>query len=36
VQIGLLPGGILPKVKGTEHQYKKQDDYPWINEEEMK
>ncbi|WP_046175985.1 FAD-dependent oxidoreductase [Domibacillus indicus] len=36
VQIGLLPGRILPKVNGTEHQYKKHDDYPWINEEEWK
>ncbi|WP_046179114.1 FAD-dependent oxidoreductase [Domibacillus tundrae] len=28
VQIGLLPGGILPKVKGTEHQYTEYDDHP--------
>ncbi|WP_050180383.1 FAD-dependent oxidoreductase [Domibacillus robiginosus] len=29
IQIGLLPGSILPKVNGKEHQYTEQDDYPW-------
>lgn len=36
VQIGLLPGGILPKVNGTEHQYEARDDHPWTNKEEKK
>ncbi|OLN21185.1 hypothetical protein BTO30_16270 [Domibacillus antri] len=34
VQIGLLPGFVLPKVKGQERLYTENDDHPWKKEEE--